>query len=173
MATGEGGGRTPEQLSNRRLLYEAFVHALRRPGTYITDAHQVIGETEHSGGFTISDYLAISLTGSGGQVSEEVTTQFLDQRRPCISIRTSTPDSEGYTVGYTLVYPEDVSEDDFLLAPTLQVLVPEDWPPNEPFIYETRRQSGLHSTPIQYRPISEPFQETRLAEIYSAAVATL
>lgn len=52
----EGLSSHPEQLSNRRLMYETFVTALRRVSVGMSDAHYVRGTTQHGNPFKISDY---------------------------------------------------------------------------------------------------------------------
>lgn len=156
-----------ERLSNRRLMYEAFVTAMRRVNAGHTDAHYIHGQTSDGTDFRISDYFYFeSVQGRVGnlQAGREAQDHILESRRPIIDVDVARH-------SYVMIYPEDLHPNSDFLGSTLRGLLPPNWPPNEPFVYGISR-SGDGGLPSYY-VIDEPFDEPQLASIYEQLTTNL
>lgn len=171
----EGLSSHPEQLSNRRFMYEAFVTALRRVSIRDGDKHYIKGNTLDGGPFQIDDYFHPELIdediAAPSERGMEACDRILDSRRTVITISGQNPDTNGLRRSYFMVYPEDLKSRGNLISGLVHSQLPTDWPPNEPFILQSIYE-GRSLTP-QYRIIEEPFQEPDLAAIYAAVAANL
>jgi len=167
---------TPEQLSNRRLVYETFVTAMRRVSVGRSDAHRVRGHTPEAGQFNVNDFFYFQLRA--GEIEDireapRVRDEVLASRRPLIVIDRQDADADGYVYSYAMAYPEDLKPNGFING-IVQELTPQGWPPNEPILYQAgvRNVDGVRY-PAGYRLIEEPFSMPDLASIYNAVAAGL
>lgn len=171
--TGEAIRTLPEELSNRRLMYETFVTALRQTSDAHTDAHRVYGNTNVTGSFIIDDYLYFDVCSKADRMrpNNEVRSEILENRRPLISISFASPDEDSVTHGYLMAYPEDIREGGGLVGSQLLEALPEDWPANEPFIVGSHEDNNAGTT--RYDAVLEPFNEQWLRAAYDGVPAAM